>query len=204
MSHATWKELNQLRYDAFSTIFHESLQEKYVALLMTRVTELCHDAIELIEHNRYASVPIIMRSALESYVDLMCLIKDPEYIKEMNKSFEIYNLKVNGQKHSKKELKKIWEKFSLAEESVTYNGLYADLCRSAHGNIETLIRDHSIEEKISIGHKLSLSSEKLYLNQIITLAATSLVEGLQFLKHTGVTLDKIIKIQGLAGSANYA
>lgn len=56
MTQTVWSSLNQLCLEAYKTVYHKTLQEKYVALLMTRVTELCHDASELILLNRIASV----------------------------------------------------------------------------------------------------------------------------------------------------
>lgn len=203
MDQTAWSSLNQLRLEAFKNILYKNLQEKYVALLMTRVTELCHDAFELIQLNRIASVPIIMRSALESYVDLMCLIRNPGHIEEMNQSFDNYISKISGKSPKKNELK-IWGKFKLAGESESYNNFYAFLCRSAHGNIETLVRDHAIGDAISIGHSSSAESLMLYLNQTIALASTSLIEGLSFLGFKEDQLSGIKEIQHISGLGKYA
>lgn len=203
MTQMVWSSLNQFRIEAYKTIYHKTLQEKYVALLMTRVTELCHDASELIVLNRISSVPIIMRSAVESYIDLMCIIVDANHIAEMNRSFDHYLSKISGKSSKKNELK-IWEKFKLAGESEIYNNLYAYLCRSAHGNIETLVRDHTTEDKISIGHSPNKEYLVLYLNQIIALASTSLIEGLSFLGFKEEQLSCIREIQHISGQGKYA
>ncbi len=90
-----WKELEIIRLKAFSKIHHKSLEEKYVVVLMTRVTELCQDAFELIELKRNASIPIILRSAVESYIDLRCVLKDKKHIYEMNNSYQNYVLNIH-------------------------------------------------------------------------------------------------------------
>ncbi|QFI37933.1 hypothetical protein FR932_08755 [Moritella marina ATCC 15381] len=78
---------------------------------MMRVSELCQDALLLLENDRVASVPILLRSALESYVDLMCLINNADYVEEMNKSFDFHKKKFKGEKVNFRELMNISTKF---------------------------------------------------------------------------------------------
>ncbi|WP_392340401.1 DUF5677 domain-containing protein [Moritella marina] len=82
-----------------------------MALLMTRVSELCQDALLLLDNDRVASVPILLRSALESYVDLICLINNADYVEEMNKSFDFHKKKFKGEKVNFRELMNISTKF---------------------------------------------------------------------------------------------
>ncbi|ROS66356.1 DUF5677 domain-containing protein [Vibrio crassostreae] len=203
MNNRIWGELNEVRLDAFSKIIHENKQEKYVALLMTRVSELCYDVLLLLQECRIASAPIVLRSCLESYVDLMCVINDADYISEMNKSFNFHKTKVKGEKVNFRELMAISKKFELAGESDIYNGFYAHLCRSSHGNIEMLINFHAVGERISIGHKPKKEEIKNLENQSIALAATALIEGLRFLGKFDTHIDKLEGIQKLAGSGKY-
>ena len=195
--------ISRLQFEAFSEIKHHDLQQKYVLLLATRVTELCSDAYELCTRDRVASVPIIMRSALESYIDLMCTILSSDHVEEMNKSFEIYKAKRAGEKVKDNNLK-IWEKFNLAREKDLYSGFYTYLCRSAHGNLETLLRDHTVGNAISLGHRPDLSMVSLYRNQIIGLATTALVEALAFVKFEGTQLKQLKLIQEQSGAGEYA
>lgn len=198
-----WLRISRLQFEAFSEVEHYDLQQKYVLLLATRVTELCSDAYELCTRGRVASVPIIMRSALESYIDLMCTKFSSSHVEEMNKSFEIYKAKMAGETVKNDSLK-IWQKFKLAGEEDLYSGFYADLCRSAHGNLETLIRDHTVGDAISLGHRPDLPIVSLYSNQIIGIATTALVEALELVKFEGTQLRQLKVIQEQSGAGEFA
>lgn len=163
MDHAEWKNLEKLRFDAFKTITFETIQQKYILLLATRVTELCRDAIELIVERRICSVPIILRSALESYIDMKCIIESECYIIEMNKSFEFYASKKQGKK-TKNDLMRVFKKFQLAGQSELYEGLYADLCLSSHGSIAIAASDHTSGPDVSIGHDPNQEFLHIYVN----------------------------------------
>ncbi|MFS1422201.1 DUF5677 domain-containing protein [Shewanella sp. 10N.286.48.B5] len=204
LNNRVWDDLNTIRLDAFSNIFHGNKQEKYVALLMTRVSELCHDTLLLLKEGRIASAPIVLRSSLESYVDLMCIINDINYVDEMNKSFDFHKAKVKGDKVNFRELMPISKKFKLAGEAETYNGFYAYLCRSSHGNLEMLINFHSVGENISIGHKPNVQEVNNLENQAVALAATALIEGLKFLGEFESQIGKLEIIQECAGNGKYA
>ncbi|OEE71964.1 DUF5677 domain-containing protein [Vibrio genomosp. F6] len=198
-----WDLIKQCQYQAFSDIQHETLQEKYILLLATRVVELCEDAFMLAQNQRVASVPIVMRSALESYVDLMCLKADHTHIDEMNKSFSNYKAKLRGEKQGKG-TKKIWQKFKLINEEKLYSGFYSHLCRSSHGNLETLIRDHVVEERISIGHSAEESCISLYKSQIIGLATTALIEALEYLGCSSKQVEQLKTIRTESDVQPYA
>lgn len=198
-----WLSIRNLQFEAFSEIEHYDLQQKYALLLATRVTELCSDAYELCTKGRVASIPIIMRSALESYIDLICTTLSSDHVEEMNKSFEINKAKVAGEKVKSDSLK-IWQKFKLAGEENLYSGFYAYLCRSAHGNLENLVRDHTVDDAISLGHRPDSSIVSLYKNQIIGIATTALVEALEFVKFEGTQLKQLKVIQEQSGAGEYA
>jgi hypothetical protein len=204
LNNRIWEDLNTIRLESFSNIFHESKQEKYVALLMTRVSELCQDSLLLLKEKRVASAPIVIRSALESYVDLMCVINEVSYIDEMNKSFDFHKTKVKGERVKFRELMSISKKFEIAGEVDTYSGFYAHLCRSSHGNLEMLINFHSVGELISIGHTPNPNKIKMLENQSVALAATALIEGLKFLGQFEKLTDKLDHIQKCAGNGKYA
>lgn len=197
MSRDCWEELNRIRFKVFSSASHETQQQKYILLLAVRITELCQDSCELIRKNRPASVPIIMRSALESYIDLRCIIDDANHISKMNESF----------KHFKEQVKpkdKVFDKFKSAGEVSTYNGFYSFLCRSSHGNIESLVRDHTIDGVISIGHNPPAQQIQQYTNQIIALAASAMIDALSFVDFPQDLIFEIQKIQKLASTGEYA
>jgi hypothetical protein len=204
LNNLVWDEINEIRFDAFSKIFHKNKQGQYVALLMTRVTELCQDTLLLLKESRIASAPIVLRSALESYVDLMCVINEVNYIDEMNKSFDLYKIKITGKKANFRELMSISKKFELAGEPDIYNGFYSHLCRNSHGNLEMLINFHSVDEKISIGHKPNVDEIKMLENQSVALASTTLISGLKFFGGFESQIKELEHIQKRAGSGKYA
>ena len=74
-----WIGLLKFRDEKFKSLSHSNLQEKYILALSIRVTELCLDAVILLNNHRMTSVPIVLRSALESYADLQCCIKDTNH-----------------------------------------------------------------------------------------------------------------------------
>ncbi|ATC84391.1 DUF5677 domain-containing protein [Pseudoalteromonas agarivorans] len=203
MNSRVWDEINAIRFDAFSKIHYKNKQEKYAALLMTRVSELCQDSHLLLKENRIASAPIILRSALESYVDLMCVIKDIDYIDEINKSFDFYKKKVKGEQVNLRELLSIKKKFELADELGIYNGFYAHLCRNSHGNVEMLVNYHAVGENISIGHTPDLNEVKTLENQAIALTASALISGLKLLGKFDSQINLLEHIQKRAGSGKY-
>ena len=82
----SWVTLLKLRESEFDGLEYNTLQQKYVLLLATRISELCLDAVLLLNQNRISSSPVILRTALESYADLSSCIKDPEHWQEMTQS----------------------------------------------------------------------------------------------------------------------
>lgn len=133
----------------------------------------------------------------------MCIINDINYVDEMNKSFDFHKTKMRGQKVNFRELMTISNKFQLAGEVGIYNGFYAYLCRSSHGNLEMLINYHSVGESISIGHQPNIEEVKLLEKQAVALAATALIEGLTFLGRFEDQIGKLESIQKYAGNGKY-
>jgi len=194
VSNLGWNELDKLRYSALSQVTHETLSEKYVLLLATRVTELCQDAYNLASSGRVASAPIILRSALESYIDLVCVTKDEAHIDEMNRSFEKFKDEQEG-RENKIRLKTIWRKFKIAGEKDAYNGLYAHLCRSSHGNIDSLVRDHADGENISVGHRPDEAEIEMLCKQSLLLSCHTLIVSLEHVGSANAALITLRKFQ---------
>ncbi|WP_282166379.1 hypothetical protein [Shewanella japonica] len=121
----------------------------------------------------------------------------------MNKSFSLYKAKMAGETVKNDSLK-IWQKFKLAREEDLYSEFYAYLCRSAHGNLETLIRDHTVGDAISLGHRPDLPIVSLYRNQIIGIATTALIEALELVNFEGTQLRELKVIQEQSGAGEFA
>ena len=203
MNHKAWNDFEKLRFETFSTIQMETIQQKYILLLATRVTELCRDTIELIVRKRIYSVPIILRSAVESYIDMKCIIKSESYITEMNRSFQFYMSKKEG-KRDKVDLMSVWGKFKLAGETKTYEGLYADLCLVTHGSIGIAASDHASGANISIGRNPNQEHTHIYINHIFLLAAKCLIECLSFFGFSKEQLASFSDIKENALNGQYA
>lgn len=213
MSLCVWSEIEALKEDAFSSICHESVQEKYVALLLVRITDICGDCMAIIAANKSFSVPILLRSALESYIDLMCLISDPGHIEQMNSSFNGWmakkfkdsdplRSKIFNKKVTRKDMK-IWEKFEMVHEEATYKGFYSHLCRNSHGNIEILVSEHAVNGMITVSGNPDLEKIKLLKNQTIGIVSKAMKEGLSFLKADQGMIDRFGEISELSGNGSY-
>lgn len=121
----TWKELVHIKDTALKSLSYNNQQQKFALLLVVRVTELCEDVMNLIEINRFASVPIILRSALESYIDLKLVTNSGNHCSVMRDSFNNYFSKKTGS--GRKKDVKIYDKFEAADKTELYNGLYCEL-----------------------------------------------------------------------------
>jgi hypothetical protein len=186
-----WVELLKIREKALSTIVHQTLEEKYVLLLSVRATELCIDAISLLEKDRIAGVPIILRSAIETYINLINVTQDSSHIDTMQLSFnhemgkflktinptEATQYKIKGKKGPF-----ISELFKNAGESKAYEMQYAYLCWHSHANIGALVPSHSIDGKILLGTTQDPDFIKLNTLMIVTLFALTLKETLNQFK----------------------
>ena len=202
MSQGAFQELNSFRLKYLSGLETNTLHEKYVALLTIRVVELCQDSLELLCRKNAASTPIILRSALETYIDLLCLIKDPTYIDDMNKSFDFYKAKLAGDKVNWKELPNIYEKFKIAGEQELYNGFYAYLCRSSHGNLEMLAHFHSKNGELISGMEHEPATIRQFVNQTMTVSTSALIECISFI-NSNTNVDDLRSVQHRAGSGEY-
>ncbi|MBM3421787.1 MAG: hypothetical protein FJY09_00835 [Chlorobi bacterium] len=194
-----WNELLNIREKALSTIKHQTIEEKYLLLLAVRVTELCIDAITLLEEKRSAALPIILRSAIEAYIHLLKILQEPLHIETMKLSFNydmhkfLENVKfVNTNEYrDKKKGPHIKELFNNVSESITYLGLYAHLCMHSHSNISALVTSHSIDGKILLGTTQNTDFIKLHTLIVVTLFADTLKDTLNQFNHDRKAIENI-------------
>ncbi|EPP5373310.1 DUF5677 domain-containing protein [Vibrio cholerae] len=201
MSDDKWDKLRAIQIKVYQQVIHEDIQQKYVLLLATRVVELSQDAYFLCCVNRVASVPVLMRSALESYVDLQCVKNDEGYIQEMNRSVQYYMDELRGGRNVKNT--SVWGRFKRAGEGHRYR-FYSSLCRSTHGNLESLIRDHTIDGIVSLGHEHCADDIRLYQNQIVEISVSALISAFSFVGFKGPLLNELQIIHSEAASGKYA
>ncbi|MDK9774877.1 DUF5677 domain-containing protein [Vibrio makurazakiensis] len=197
-----WVGLLQFRDEKFASLVHDNLQEKYIIALAIRVTELCLDAVVLLNNHRISSVPIVLRSALETFADLQCCIKDKSHPEAMTKAQyqRLYELQKHIESDKAEEYKKlgkklsVWDRFKKADLVELYNGYYSILSMYAHGNVGALIESNSKDSQVLLGS--AYDDEKLlqFFEQAINLAALSIRDSLEFLGVDKATLEYPQKI----------
>ncbi|PAW08013.1 hypothetical protein B6K85_24445 [Vibrio sp. V1B] len=197
-----WVGLLQFRDEKFALLVHDNLQEKYIIALAIRVTELCLDAVVLLNNHRISSVPIVLRSALETFADLQCCIKDKSHPEAMTKAQyqRLYDLQKHIESDKAEEYKKlgkklsVWDRFKKADLVELYNGYYSILSMYAHGNVGALIESNSKDSQVLLGS--AYDDEKLlqFFEQAINLAALSIRDGLEFFGVDKATLEYPQKI----------
>lgn len=184
-----WVELLKIRENTFSKLKYQNQEEQYIILLAVRVTELCIDAISLLEQGRSAACPIILRSAIEAYIHLKNILRDPRHINTMQQSFNVEMSRVfksidptvaaHYAKLVENKGPKISQLFNNVGKSEIYELLYAILCLHSHGNLGALVPSHCINGKILLGTKME--SEFILLNTgiVISLFAFALKDTLK-------------------------
>ncbi|MEZ9233982.1 DUF5677 domain-containing protein [Shewanella sp. 10N.286.52.A9] len=202
-----WVGLLKFRNEKFKSIKHNNLQEKYILALSIRVSELCLDAVILLNNRRISSVPVILRSALESYVDLQCCIRDVNHPSFMTKAqhWRLYELHKHINSGAAEEYKKlgkklsVWERFKKAELVELYNAYYSYLSMHSHGNVGALA-ENSDGEKVILGSAYDDEKSLQYFDQAINLVALSIKDVLVFyhfdsdsIEYPAKIIDKINK-----------
>jgi hypothetical protein len=199
-----WVRLLEVRDEQFKKISYTNLQEKYIMIIGIRITELVLDAVILINEGRLSSVPIILRSALESYADLRCCIKDERHPDAMTKAqhhrfYEMYRASGNpAAKNHQNRGKKltVWDRFDKSELSNLYNGYYSMLSMHSHGNIGALVETNVKDTSILLGSNSNDEKSLQYFDQSIYLAAITIRDVLEHFNFDSIFLkasEEIIK-----------
>lgn len=196
-----WIGLLKFRDEKFKSLSHSNLQEKYILALSIRVTELCLDAVILLNNHRMTSVPIVLRSALESYADLQCCIKDTNHPDAMTKAqyWRLYELHKHVKSDTAEEHKKrgkklsVWERFNKSELVELYNGYYSVLSMYSHGNVGALV-ENSVGEQVLLGSAFNDEKSLQYFEQAINLVALSIKDTLVFYNFDFASVEYPTKI----------
>lgn len=197
-----WIGLLQFRDEKFASLVHGNLQEKYIITLAVRVTELCLDAVVLLNNHRTSSVPIVLRSALETFADLHCCIKDKSHPETMTKAQyqRLYELQKHIESDKAEEYKKlgkklsVWDRFKKADLVELYNGYYSMLSMYAHGNVGALIENNSKDSQALLGSAYDDERLLQFFDQAISLVALSIRDSLEFFGVDKITLEYPQKI----------
>ncbi|MDP2560878.1 DUF5677 domain-containing protein [Psychrobium sp. 1_MG-2023] len=185
-----WVGLLKIREDKLPKIKYETVQQKYVLFLASRVSELCLDAVILLNNQRVSGVPVILRTALESYADFLACIKESEHTKEMTDSlyWQLHELHKETDKEksnyykNKGEYSSVKKRFNKAGLQDLFNGYYKALSLHSHGNLSALIEFHSKDNSVYLG---SLSDDEkllMFFDQAINFLALILKDTFEFFK----------------------
>jgi len=207
-----WDKFVSLRDAQINGAKFEKEQDKFVLALFARINSISNDIITLAKANQFSSSRILMRSALETYVDLKCLVDDPEYL-EAIKSAELeqkikylkhyssdneYYSKQDADRQRLEELKKnsdsskclnIFQRFEKAEELDAYRTVYSNLCLFSHGNISALASDNFKNGHVILNAFPDDATVKFIMSGTVNVAIAATVETLAYFDHE----EKIIK-----------
>ena len=183
-----WVILLKLRESEFNGLEYSTLQEKYVLILATRISELCLDTVLLLNQNRISSAPIILRTALESYADLSSCITDPTYWEQLTKSlyWQLHEVSKGLNTERAEHYKSIGKylsvnkRFSKAGLSGLFNGYYKALSLHSHGNLSSLIEFHSNDSNAYLGTISDDDKTIEYFEQATNLLALCLRDTWEF------------------------
>jgi hypothetical protein len=191
----------------FRNIYLESLnftddRSKFILALWARINSLCEETIVLVKSDCFVSPQILMRSTLESFVDLRCLISDEDYVKNIMAA-QADSMYKNLNKHSEsnpyykgitkanpkhienlKEEKtnsiNIFERFKKAGCEDLYSTVYNTLCRYTHGNISALASKNFENDRVVMTAKISDADLLFILSSTINVGISSTHDVLSF------------------------
>jgi Family of unknown function (DUF5677) len=219
---SNWKKYIALRSSKLENLNYSNETEKYIFIIFARVNALCDEIITLANQNKTTSAQIIMRSQLESFIDIRCLIDDPNYIQtmyqdELEQDIKFYknntekhlynkglfNLELRNKelialkaKRNKKQKLDIQGKFIKSGFKDLNYTLYNNLCRHSHGNITALASKSFDNGKIIF----SKSSSKIELNFLystsINTAIASALDIMDYFKFNDnhkIEFEKLLK-----------
>jgi len=197
-----WSDYVALRSPSLEKLNFYDQRSKFVLVLYARINALCDETLLLVTNHRYASTQILMRSTLESYVELLCLIKDEKFLESIYaaeadsefKHLSFYSAEntyyrgskeasqneLDALKSEKSKVINIYERFKKAGCEELYRTVYNMLCRFTHGNITALASKNFENNAIVISRKCSKSDLLFTLSSTINIALSSLIKVLEF------------------------
>lgn len=199
-----WDKFIVERDKFLSSFEFENQTEKFILVLYARINSLSEELIFLAKNSWFTSSQILMRSILETYIDLKCLVDDDSFVdvliqaereseikclQNFDSNNKYYGLKYKEyvknrlEKLNKASNKKIsinmFQKFEKAEELDSYRTVYNDLCRFTHGNVIALASKHFESGKIKLNKSISNREFTFILSASINIAIASSIEVLE-------------------------
>ncbi len=194
-----------MRDKVLKGVTYKNEQDKFILTFHARMNSISNEILFLIKNNRNNSCEILLRSVLETFADLRCLIDDPSYIKVIYQdqrkgdiNYYRYYSSENpyygeltqaeaDEKFKKLEIKKdkdsilsIENKFEKAKMDDAYRTIYAALCDHTHGNWSALARRNFKNGNVIYQKKLTKQELNFILSATINLAIASTVELLTY------------------------
>ena len=191
-------------------------QTKFILVLWARINSLCDETITLVRNQCFVSPQILMRSALESFVDLRCLIADKDYIiqiiaAEADSDYKLHTNHstsnpyykglepitaedLNSLKNAKSECLNIFDKFKKADCEDWYRTIYNNLCRYTHGNITALASKNFENDRVVIQPNIKKSDLLFVLSSTINLEISATHAVLEFFDTSADELSKFIDL----------
>jgi len=211
-----WESFASLRNNYLENVNFSNDYEKFILLLSARINSLCDEILILVKNNMTTSCQIIMRSVLELYIDLKCLVDDPNYIDIIYQSERVQEIKYYknhssnnpyynnfSREEAEKKLQHllsendkqsnmiIKDKFNKAGALNLFYTVYNNLCRHSHGNITALASKTFHNGKILINLSPSETELNFICSSTINFTIVSTIEVMSFFKFNKHDIESI-------------
>lgn len=197
-----WEEFIDFRDQHIGKLRFVDQRSKFILSIYARVNALCDETLILVRHNCVVSPQILMRSTLESFIDLRCLLKDETYIacifaaeadadyKHISKhsqsnpyykSSDIPSEKIiNNLKIERSKSLSIFQRFQKAGCEELYSTIYNNLCRYTHGNITALADKNFVNDTVVLTREFEKSEVLFILSSTINIALSCTLDVFNF------------------------
>ncbi|PFG56357.1 hypothetical protein ATG66_2689 [Vibrio sp. ES.051] len=212
----TYDELIPVRDEVLSSIKMTNHRDKVVASCMARILGITDDIQILLISRQYSSLEILMRSVLETYIELKCLLEDESYIEKFDlncqleerkyyKQFKPDNPFYSGVSQEKvesilasipnKKPMAVFDKFKKVNEVDAYNTLYAHFCRFSHGGLQALASKHFDDNNVVIQKSPSKESMKFIEESSFNVVIATLFETSLYFKASEDLTNQIASLK---------
>nr|WP_248287558.1 MULTISPECIES: DUF5677 domain-containing protein [Chromohalobacter] len=175
-------------------------KNRYICALYARIDSLAEETLKLLKGNSGTGAPVLLRSAYEAYVDLVCIAKDEDHVEDMKLRFysqekrfyknyssdNHYMANVTEEEARRKVehfeglLKNksplnLRDKFKKAGELKEYYTVYHVLSGSSHASIESIAEFFSENREVLFGRSVDDGLYNFYCLSAINLACAALM-----------------------------
>lgn len=195
-----WEAYKWVQGQCDGLIEMKSERDKMIWGLYARIDALAEESIEILNSERGVGCPLLIRAILESFIDMKCLIEDPDHVcdiqarhlsKEIKhlKNFSEENvfyhhenqgevderLKFLKEKLAGRTPLSIHDRFKKVDELGIYHTVYHTLSEGSHPSMTNIAQGYDGEcfSLVNQPHALQLN---FYYTSTINFASSSLVE----------------------------